>query len=365
MKNNQFSIQRSIKILIVILFVLSSIGLVGPIATGQSDENLPPVSNVYLDPTRHPVINSVKVMEQVYFIGEDSYDPNPEDNLTFYWNFGDGSSSSKVSPTHVYPQVGEFLISLTVNDSRTSSTTSVIILVYTEGGNDPIPSIWLDANRDEKGNNLANVSDVIQFDASGSYDPDGSQLSYDWDFGDGVRSGNKIATHEYKEEGIFTVILSITDEEQLVGVESVSIRIGEGKSTNGQTSNNDQSDVYGFGVTFLIIVIFIVVLLVLIWMYLGRLRRRTLARSGSGNAIIDEESRISEKPAPKSTVPVPDFKMLEVKKPEQKSRSARMDRLARSEAKLKQAMLRKKLQDERKKLDDDMKKELEDLGIEL
>ena len=68
---------------------------------------------------------------------------------------------------------------------------------------------------------------------------------------------------------------------------------------------------------------------------------------------------------PRTMPQTPEFAKSEVKTTEQKARKARMDTLVRSEAKLKQAMLRKKLHDERKKLDDDMKKELEDLGIEL
>ncbi|MFW9876877.1 MAG: PKD domain-containing protein, partial [Candidatus Thorarchaeota archaeon] len=222
MNSPQLLIQYFFKRLTIILIFLSLIGSLIPIVTGQTEGNLPPVSNMYLDPTRHPVINSVKVKEQVYFIGEDSYDPNPEDNLTYIWDFGDGTTSNKISPIHIYSQVGEYLVSLTVNDSYTSSTTSVVILVYTEGGNEPIAFIWVDANRDEKGNSLANVSEAIRFDASKSYDPDGSQLYYDWDFGDGSHSGNRIATHRYKEEGIFTVILKITDEENLVSLDSIS-----------------------------------------------------------------------------------------------------------------------------------------------
>ena len=42
-----------------------------------------------------------------------------------------------------------------------------------------------------------------------------------------------------------------------------------------------------------------------------------------------------------------------------------MDRLTTNASKMKQVMMRKKLQDERKKVDDDMKQELKDMGIEL
>ena len=49
------------------------------------------------------------------------------------------------------------------------------------------------------------------FDASGSYDPDSKDLSFQWDFGDGATSTEKIATHRYDQSGKFTVKLVVTD----------------------------------------------------------------------------------------------------------------------------------------------------------
>jgi len=54
---------------------------------------------------------------------------------------------------------------------------------------------------------------TVHFDAGSSFDPDGTIVSYDWDFGDGnVGSGNPI-TYEYQFTGIFTVTLIVTDDE--------------------------------------------------------------------------------------------------------------------------------------------------------
>jgi streptogrisin C len=55
------------------------------------------------------------------------------------------------------------------------------------------PSIWAD------------------FDASGSYDPDGSIVSYFWDFGDGTTGSGVTTSHIYPYEGSFTVTLTVTD----------------------------------------------------------------------------------------------------------------------------------------------------------
>lgn len=51
----------------------------------------------------------------------------------------------------------------------------------------------------------------LTFDASGSYDPDGTIVSYYWDFGDGHESYEKIAVHAYDSPGTYTVTLEVTD----------------------------------------------------------------------------------------------------------------------------------------------------------
>ncbi len=50
------------------------------------------------------------------------------------------------------------------------------------------------------------------FDASKSFDPDDDRLTYEWDFGDGTRSTEKIVAHFYKEPGEYTVKLRVCDQ---------------------------------------------------------------------------------------------------------------------------------------------------------
>ncbi len=51
----------------------------------------------------------------------------------------------------------------------------------------------------------------ITFDASNSYDPDGSIVSYTWDFGDGSTATGKVVTHTYADNGVYTVTLTVKD----------------------------------------------------------------------------------------------------------------------------------------------------------
>jgi len=57
------------------------------------------------------------------------------------------------------------------------------------------------------------VDQTVEFDASSSYDPDGTIVSYDWDFGDGAKASGDVVTHAYSSAGNHTVILTVTDNE--------------------------------------------------------------------------------------------------------------------------------------------------------
>ncbi len=53
---------------------------------------------------------------------------------------------------------------------------------------------------------------VCSFDGSGSSDPEGGALSYDWDFGDGTAHGTGVTTtHTYADDGARPVTLTVTD----------------------------------------------------------------------------------------------------------------------------------------------------------
>jgi len=57
------------------------------------------------------------------------------------------------------------------------------------------------------------TADTITFDASESYDPDGTITSYDWDFCEGNTSSGEIVTHRYTSTGTYMVNLTVTDDD--------------------------------------------------------------------------------------------------------------------------------------------------------
>jgi PKD repeat protein len=63
----------------------------------------------------------------------------------------------------------------------------------------------------------------VTFDASSSYDPDGSVVGYEWNFGDGGTGQGKIVKHTYREKATFTIRLTVKDDRGATG--SISQRI--------------------------------------------------------------------------------------------------------------------------------------------
>ena len=57
--------------------------------------------------------------------------------------------------------------------------------------------------------------DTVNFSAAGSVDPNGSVVSYAWDFGDGSTGEGVTASHAYSQDGVFTVRLTLTDNDGL------------------------------------------------------------------------------------------------------------------------------------------------------
>jgi len=56
-------------------------------------------------------------------------------------------------------------------------------------------------------------NEPISFDGLESYDPDGTIVSYVWDFGDGTTGTGVTASHEYVEDGNYQITLTVTDDD--------------------------------------------------------------------------------------------------------------------------------------------------------
>jgi len=85
---------------------------------------------------------------------------------------------------------------------------------------------------------VANVDDFtvpasVEFNASGSYDLNGDDLTYTWDFGDGNKGTGKTIEYEFTSFGNYSVNLVVSDGE-LSGTYSKTISINESEPNDNQ-----------------------------------------------------------------------------------------------------------------------------------
>jgi PKD repeat protein len=157
---------------------------------------------------RPPVANFTESAETAYvgepisFNASDSYDPDGS-IASYFWDFGDGSNATGATVDHVYETNGTFTVTLNVtdDDGASNSSASIKTILINE-----VPVAFF-ATR------VVHTGEVVTFDASGSYDPDGSIASYFWDFGDGSNATGATVDHVYADDGSYTVTLTITDDD--------------------------------------------------------------------------------------------------------------------------------------------------------
>jgi PKD repeat protein len=120
----------------------------------------------------------------------------PGNPTNYYWNFGDGSTSTSWSPTHNYAQSGVYIVCLTVVDSSVGCSATYCDTITV-------------------GNVIGNCDAQFQyFDSLGTYffapiyNPN---YFYYWNFGDGFVSNATYPTHFYSSSGWYNVCLTVID----------------------------------------------------------------------------------------------------------------------------------------------------------
>jgi len=78
---------------------------------------------------------------------------------------------------------------------------------------------------DANGPYTGSEGSLIAFDGTGSYDPDGTIVYYEWDFGYGDTATGATPTHAYGDNGEYTVTLRVTDDDGGVGTDTSIVTV--------------------------------------------------------------------------------------------------------------------------------------------
>lgn len=120
--------------------------------------------------------------------------------LSYFWDFGDGNTSTATNPVHTYTTDGLFDVSLTVTDFNGCDST--LILPDYINISDPLISLTADSTFADCPPLLVNFT--AQALSSHTF------TTWNWDFGDGASSTGINPSHLYIESGTFDIGLDAT-----------------------------------------------------------------------------------------------------------------------------------------------------------
>ncbi|MDX1613698.1 MAG: PKD domain-containing protein [Candidatus Promineifilaceae bacterium] len=119
------------------------------------------------------------------------------DDLTYSWDFGDGSGGSGPNPTHTYSDPGSYTAVVTASNAVSSQTAETVVTVLNGVGG-------LSASSDSP----TALTSATQFTATVTA---GDDLSYSWDFGDGSGGSGPNPTHTYSDPGSYTAVVTASN----------------------------------------------------------------------------------------------------------------------------------------------------------
>ena len=160
--------------------------------------------------------SSPKVSDMVNFNAANSSD---EDGtiVSYDWDFGNGHTGTGVQTSCQYSAAATYKVTLVVKDNL-GATASARQDVVVKGNESPTARFTYSPLSPK-------VGDTVYFNASASTDPDGSIVSYAWDFGDGYAASDVQATHQFAAAKAYSVTLVVRDNLGAAGVTSQTVTV--------------------------------------------------------------------------------------------------------------------------------------------
>lgn len=171
-----------------------------------------PDANV--EPRADPVTDSIMVPrnESFVFDGSEAFDPDGRIASAF-WTMSDGTVTAGQTVEHTFNTQGEgqWGYITVVDDDGAEDHARVLVNVNIRPIADAGPAVFQDEGPEES----------VFFDGTLSVDPDGQIVRWEWDFGDGSPLvAQQSPRHSYLSAGLYTVRLTVTDNEGLTDTDT-------------------------------------------------------------------------------------------------------------------------------------------------
>jgi len=228
---------------------------------GGNEENHPPLSSFE---SSGPMFVEMGI---AYSYSVSTIDPDG-DNISYMVDWGDGmisdwsefvASGASVSLMHSWMNVNIYLVRAVAQDehglnSSWSSVFNVTVSGVSVSGEPPVATINVSADL------MTNQS--VEFDASGSFDPDGIVVSYLWDFGDGTTESGMNPVHVYSQPGQYMISLLVIDNKNNTFTTSVNVTVTDTAVVNTQQNQRRETVPVLSFTSIIFLVVFILVICV-------------------------------------------------------------------------------------------------------
>jgi len=134
---------------------------------------------------------------------------------TFLWDFGDGNNAATQNAAHTYVDDGVYTVTFTVTDKDGGTDTDTIQLTVLNVA--PTANAGSDQTVDE--------GDGVVF--NGRFTDPGvvDTHTFHWDFGDGGTAATEDAVHTYRDNGVYTVIFTVLDDDGGIDFDSMRVTV--------------------------------------------------------------------------------------------------------------------------------------------
>ncbi len=134
---------------------------------------------------------------------------------TWYWDFGDGNTSTDANPIYTYTTPGQYDIThQVVTDDGCFSSLSIVNLITVYDS----PQIDFSTTPSPAVVTIVNPTFIFT-------DHTSNASSWEWSFGDGGTDNNSSTTHEYTKEGEYIVTLIVTTDDGCSDTLTKTVRV--------------------------------------------------------------------------------------------------------------------------------------------